>query len=337
MARRNSVNLSQRSRKSVFRKSMKRPAPHTLYAFEAAARLNSFSKAAIELQITQPAVSRAIAALEEQTGEQLFVRSGPTIRLTQKGEELSAILSKAFQSVDSLLGQWKAQGNQASVLLSISSSMAAHWLIPRMFDFRQKFPDVELRFAMMAGAVGDGPVTADLGLRRWGPERPPSAETLYLPEIIQPMASPEYLRRNGPLDSPSNRRSHTLISLSDHWCDWQTFSENSGVALPEQSTDLHFSDYSVALESAINGQGVVLGWLSVTSRLIRSGKLLAASKAFYASGATYNLVTNQNYLPSDLVQRVREWMKNEVRADLQKIKKSRPAFAFARKIALAAD
>ncbi len=314
----------------------KRPAPHTLYAFEAAARLNSFSKAANELQITQPAVSRAIAALETELGEQLFQRSGPTIRLTQKGSELSSVLSDAFHAVDGLLARWRAQRDRSSVLLSISSSMASHWLIPRLFEFRQIFPDVDLRFELIAGAVGDGPVLADLGLRRWEAGRTTSRETLYLPEIIQPMASPEYLRRTVSLDNPTSRRPHTLISLTDHWCDWETFSKRSGFALPKGCKHLHFSDYSVALESAINGQGVVLGWLSVTSRLIRSGKLLAASDTFLASGANYNLLTNDLYPPSDLVQKVRRWMQNEVRSDLLEIQKSKQSFTFAGKVALAA-
>lgn len=316
--------------------SVKRPAPHTLYAFEAAARLNSFSKAAHELQITQPAVSRAIAALEVEIGEQLFVRSGPTIRLTPKGAELSSILSNAFQSVDVLLARWRSQQNRGSVLLSISSSMASHWLIPRMFEFRQLFPDVELRFELIPGAIGDAPTTADLGLRRWDVDKTTSEESLYLPEIIQPMASPEYMRRTQSLDNATTRRQHTLIELSDHWCDWSTFAADSGLTLPDQHKKLHFSDYSVALESAINGQGVVLGWLSVTSRLIRSGKLLAASDAYLATGATYNLVTNEAYPPNDLVRKVRAWMQAEVRADMEEIRKHKPAFAFARKIALSA-
>lgn len=310
----------------VSRMSAKRPAPHTLYAFEAAARLSSFSKAASELQITQPAVSRAIAALEADVGEQLFLRSGPTIRLTPKGVELSAILSNAFQSVDVLLARWRAQQNSGSVLLSISSSMASHWLIPRLFDFRQLFPDVELRFEMVPGAIGDAPTTADLGLRRWDSGTATSEDTLYLPEIIQPMASPEYMRRTQSLDNPSRRRAHTLIELSDHWCDWSTFAASAGLTLPENHKKLHFSDYSVALESAINGQGVVLGWLSVTSRLIRSGKLLAASNAHLANGATYNLVTNEAYPPNDLVRNVRAWMQAEMRADLDEIRKQKPAF-----------
>jgi DNA-binding transcriptional LysR family regulator len=314
--------------------SAKRPASHTLYAFEAAARLNSFSKAARELDITQPAVSRAIATLEDEIGEQLFLRSGPSVRLTPKGAELSAILTNAFQSVDMLLGRWRAQQNKGSVLLSVSSSMASHWLIPRLFDFRQLFPDVELRFEMVPGAIGDQPTTADLGLRRWDATKATNEEMLYLPEIIQPMASPEYMRRNLSLDSPSAKRQHILIELSDHWCDWSTFAASSGLTLPENYKKLHFSDYSVALESAINGQGVVLGWLSVTSRLIRSGKLLAASDAYLANGATYNLVTNEAYPPSELVRKVRSWMQAEMRADVEEIRKQKPAFAFARKIAL---
>ncbi|MCW2309370.1 LysR family transcriptional regulator [Rhodobium gokarnense] len=313
----------------------KRPSPHTLNAFEAAARLGSFSKAAAELGVTQPAVSRAIAALEAEVGEQLFQRSGPNVQLTPKGAELSTLLSDAFTSLETLFARWRANRDRGSVLLSISSSMATHWLIPRLFDFRQLFPNVDLRFELIAGAIGSAPITADLGLRRVEPGQSAEPDSLYVPEIIQPIASPEYLRRMGPLGRTGARRPHTLITLSNHWCDWPKFAAESGLALPKEFNEMQFSDYSVALESAINGQGVVLGWLSVTSRLIRMRKLVGAADAAYSTGATYNLITNSAFPPSDLVRKVRAWMQKEVRAELEAIEKSERLFAAACNIALA--
>jgi len=315
----------------------KLPPAHVLYAFEAAARHGNFSRAARELDVTQPAISRAIASLEAAVGRALFVRSGPKVALTASGMALSSILAEAFDSLETLIASWERRGDgRDSVLLSISTSMAAHWLIPRLFEFNQAFPDVDLRFELLSGGVGTSAVTADLGLRRFPPGQARFDETFYLEEYIQPIASLDYINRIGTLDRPRSGRTHTLITLTDHWCDWETFARLAKIELPKTYQLLAFSDHAVALEAALNGQGITLGWLSVSSRLLAMRALHAASAAYINTGATYNLVSHRQNRLDPVVARVRSWMIAQIQPDLDKIRKSARLHAMAHAIALPA-
>lgn len=294
---------------------------NALSAFEAAARHQNFSHAARELGITQPAVSRAVALLEDQVGEKLFLRAGPRITLTAHGTELGIVMSDSLDAIKRLLASWKeARSGRVPVLLSISSSMAAHWLIPRLFEFRQAFPEVDLRFELIAGGVGQGPVRAELGLRRFPESEAPDPDSHYLDEIIQPVAALDYIKRMGTLDQPRPNRMHTLITLSDHWCDWETFARRSGLTLPQNHKKMVFSDYSVALQSVLNGQGIALSWLSVTSRLLRSRALLAVSDRGLNTGATFNFVIGDEARNNSVVRQARDWLCSEVKRDVAELR-----------------
>lgn len=304
------------------------PSSHSLFAFEAAARHRNFSRAAEELDISQPAVSRAVSLLETQVGEKLFVRSGPRIRLTEHGAQLGALMSDSFSGIEKLVSSWRdSKSNRVPILLSISSSMAAHWLIPRLFEFREAFPNVDLRFELIAGGIGHGPVQADLGLRRFPANLPADNAAYYLEEIIQPVAAFDYVNRMGTLDRPRSKRPHTLITLSDHWCDWETFARMAKITLPAGYKTMTFSDYSVAMQSAINGQGILLGWLSVTSRLLRNRSLLAASNAGIETGATYKLVSQAEPENGPIVEQVKNWMCGEIQKDIAEMRLRSPRHA----------
>lgn len=313
----------------------KLPPGHILYAFEAAARHGNFSRAATELGITQPAISRAIGNLESSIGRPLFIRSGPKVTLTASGIALSAILTDAFDSLETLISSWeRRRGRRESILLSISTSMAAHWLIPRLSEFNQAFPDVDLRFELLPGGVGSSAVTADLGLRRFPPGQAKFDETFYLEEYIQPITSFDYINRIGTLDKPKPGCKHTLITLSDHWCSWETFAKQAKIDLPKTYQLLAFSDHSVALESALNGQGITLGWLSVSSRLLAMRALHAASAAYINTGATYNFISSHQDMPNPIVARVRNWMIAQIQPDIERIRKNTRVHAMIHDVAL---
>ncbi|WID99933.1 LysR family transcriptional regulator (plasmid) [Bosea vestrisii] len=311
------------------------PPAHVLYAFEAAARHGNFSRAAKELNVSQPAISKAIGNFEAAISKQLFARSGPKVRLTASGVALSSILTEAFDSLETLISSWeRRKDHREAVLLSISSSMAAHWLIPRLPDFNRAFPDVDLRFELIQGGVGTSAVTADLGLRRFPAAQALLNETFYMEEYIQPIASFDYLSRVGTFDRPRTGKSHTLIALSDHWCDWETFARLARIDMPRNYQLMVFSDYAVALQAALNGQGIALGWLSVASRLLASRSLQAASSAYINTGATYNFLSpNENSL-SPVVASVRKWMIVQSEPDLDKIRKDARLHSMPHKIAL---
>ena len=283
------------------------PSPNALFAFEAAARLGSFSGAARELNITQPAVSHAVALLERSIGHKLFHRAGPRLELTEAGDRLSRATSRGFAGIEAVLAELDGldRGREV-VLLSISSGMATHWLMPRYDAFRRRFPDTQLQFQLIAGSVGGPLANCDLGLRVASGAESRRLGHRFAPELVLAVAAPGYLDRHGPLERATS--AHTLISLTDHWFDWPDYAVEGRIALPPRFERLAFSDYSVVLQAALRGQGLALAWTSVASRLIIDGLLRRAAGPVIRTDRAYHLVRSSQRAPRPIVEAVRDWL-----------------------------
>ncbi|MCL4186513.1 MAG: LysR family transcriptional regulator [Rhodobacteraceae bacterium] len=283
------------------------PSANALFAFEAAARLGGFSRAARELNITQPAVSHAIASLERTIGHRLFHRAGPRLELTEVGERLSRATTRAFVSIEGVLAELDGHDSRREVvMLSISSGMATHWLMPRYDAFRRRFPETQLQFQLIAGSVGGPLFNCDLGLRVASGEAGRQIGHRFAPERVLAVASPAYLRERGDLHRPDTV--HTLISLTDHWFDWPEFCAAGRIAMPTRHQRLAFSDYSVVIQAALNGQGLALAWTSVASRLLIDGLLQRAAGPVVCTDRSYHLVSSSQRPSRPVVEEVRAWL-----------------------------
>jgi len=289
-----------------------------IFAFEAAARLGSFTRAARELNITQPAVSHAIGALERHLGQRLFVRAGPKIELTECGQRLAHVTMRAFLSIEDVLSKLEEDQRREVVILSISSGMATHWLMPRYSLFKQSFPDVDLQFQLIPGRV-EGPLAGcDLGLRVTSGAESKRQSGWFAPERVIAVGAPEYLRQYGSLLAP--RQTHTLINLSNHWFGWSDFAHATGLHLPAVHERLTFSDYSVVLQVALGGQGLALAWTSVAAKLILEGLLVAASGKIVRTDRNYHFMLNPQRPDRQNVRDVCDWLVAEMRKDEDELK-----------------
>jgi LysR family transcriptional regulator, glycine cleavage system transcriptional activator len=294
------------------------PSASSIFAFEVAARLGSFSKAAVELNITQPAVSHAIASLERHIGQKLFLRAGPRLSLTESGEKLSRVTTRAFHTIEDALGEFAAlDGSREVVLMSVSSAMATHWLMPRYDAFRAAFPDTDLQFQLIPGSVGGPLHNCDLGLRVASGEDSRRLDGWFAPERVLVVAAPSYLREHGTLEAP--HRSHTLVSLTDHWFGWPEFAAAAHINPPPAGERLAFSDYSVVLQAAVGGQGLALAWTSVSSRLIVNGTLVRAAKPIVLTDRSYHFVASSQRPLRPVVKEVRAWLIAEMQRDEEEL------------------
>lgn len=290
------------------------PSATALFTFEAAARLMSFSRAAKELNITQPAVSHSVAALEDHLGEALFIRAGPKIELTESGERLSRVTSRAFLKIeDALIEFEKRDSTREVVMLSVSSGMATHWLMPRYNVFRESFPETDLQFQLLPGSVGGPLHNCDLGLRVASGKDSRRLGGHFAPERVIAVGAPGYLREHGSLEAP--RRKHTLISLPDHWFDWPDYASAAKVRLPQDVERLAFSDYSVVIQAALSGQGLALAWTSVASKLIIDGMLEKACDIVVLTDRSYHFVTSSQRPARPVVNSVRNWLIEQMQVD----------------------
>lgn len=294
------------------------PSASTLMAFEAAARLGSFSRAARELGITQPAVSHAVANLESFLGQKLFIRSGPRLALTENGEKLGRVTTRSFAAIEEVLEDMAGRdGSRDVVMLSISSGMATHWLMPRYDRFRTQFPHVDLQFQLIPGSVGGPLYDCDLGLRVAAGADAKTLEGLFAPERVLAICSPAYLETHGTFEDP--KRPHTLISLPEHHFGWPEFAHEANRRIEPDSERLSFSDYSVCVQAALSGQGLVLGWTSVISGLILDNLLVPASDTIVLTNRSYHLVSSSQRTLRPVVREVRDWLIAEMQEDERRL------------------
>lgn len=265
-----------------------------LEAFEAAARHLSFTRAADELALTQSAVSRQIAALEESLGVPLFQRLHRALRLTESGELLARTVGGVLTQLHGATEQLRQAERQKTVVVTTTPGFAGLWLIPRLSSFTARHPGVDVRISASYTLVKLEREGVDVAIRYCtGASAGPHAAELF-GETMTPVCSPVLRRVSGkPLKKPEDLRHHTLLySDSSHDAplyDWALWMRAMQLDL-KPAASLHFSDYDQMMNAAVRGQGVALGRLPLTDQLIRERKLVTPFRQSVASAMGYHLL-----------------------------------------------
>ncbi|MDA0661314.1 MAG: LysR substrate-binding domain-containing protein [Proteobacteria bacterium] len=253
-------------------------------AFESAARLLSFTRAAQDLGVTQGAVSRQVATLESHLGQKLFQRVGRSIELTYAGQHYAADIREALARIESASARLMRRPEDA-VLTVGATTVASRWLIGRLADFQRahRALSVHLRVLETAAALhGSGIDIAVLG------EDADSA-SLESREIgredLIPVCSPDH-----PVpDTPAALARTTLLHLASHSDAWPRWFAVAGLQGADSLTGPVFEDAAMAVEAAIQGQGVAIVPVLAVGQAIESGRLTAPFDLRVPSGRRYYL------------------------------------------------
>jgi DNA-binding transcriptional LysR family regulator len=296
----------------------KLPSAHALFVFEAAARCGNFTRAAQDLYVSQPAVSRMLTKLEEHLGVRLFERLNSGMALTEYGKILYDGVTDGLGRIDRAVEEIESKKTGSeTVTLSVSTAFATHWLMPRMHQLTKAFPHVELRFqlipAMLNGPLGD----VDVGIRYFRDDQLGAGVRVVAPEILVPICSRSYECRN---DSPPDVTTHgdTLIDLDGNEREWHKQFLARRKWSEEGCSTLSFSDYSVVVQAAISGQGVALGWLASVTYWLANGVLIPAEKISATTERFFCLVSRQDTLRPVLSEIV-DWLEREMMSDMKQI------------------
>src|SRR5258708_4112267 len=264
---------------------------NALFVFAAAARSGSFTAAAAELNVTQPAVSRMLGRFEQYLGVRLFERSAGGAVLAEDGELLFRRVVDGFRSIESgLLEIERRRRGTETVTLSVSSAFTTHWLMPRIDKLQRQFPTVDLRFQLISGSLR-GPVeNVDLGMRFRDRDDPDTGGALVMKEVMMPICSP------GHRDADPGE-GNTVIRLADTPEDW--VAQYPGVLTRRSGPTkaLSFSDYAVVVQAALLGQGVTLGWITVVAHWLLTGALVPASERIVRTRRICEFVSPRNRTP----------------------------------------
>ena len=290
-----------------------------LWTFAVAARHLSFAKAANELEVTPAAVSSQIRAFEDRLGTRLFFRTSRTMRLTRAGEELLSSTSAALRSIDEALRRAAKATHRETFSVSSSSSFAARWLVPRLSGFRRQFPDIDMRIDISDTLADFGREEIDVAIRfgkgAWSGLR---SDRLF-DEDVFPICSPVLLEGPVPLHEPNDLEHFTLIHLDWHaqddmWPDWRMWLLAAKADRPDPTRGLHFSQTMMALQAAVDGQGVALGNTSLVGDDLAAGRLVRPFDLSLkiAPDFAYYLVAPRNRADRPMIKAFREWILAEI-------------------------
>jgi LysR family transcriptional regulator, glycine cleavage system transcriptional activator len=252
-----------------------RPLPplNALKAFEAAARLGSFSQAAAELHVTHGAISRHVQLLEEWLGTPMFRRFNRRIALTEAGRSYLAEIGAAFDRIALATAQHLERGRGRLLRVNATTTLTLRWLIPRLSAFQRRNPAIEVRLTTSSEALASLAEPFDIAIRRSAEDVPGYRSPWVLPEHRIPVCSPALIARL-PLRQPQDLRRHTLLisaSRPEAWAQWLEASGLAGLA-PRQSLVLEHN-YQ-ALQGALDGLGVAMGSSALIADDVASGRLV---------------------------------------------------------------
>jgi DNA-binding transcriptional LysR family regulator len=302
------------------------PSLNTLVAFEAVMRCGTFARAARELGVTSPAVSRTIGRLEGHLGLPLFERTPAGAVPTANGTELFSGISRSFGEIEGTIVRLKQRSQPRSrpIVMSVSSAFATHWFMPRLSRFQAAFPGESIQFRLIGGPLRGPAGDADIAMRF--DHRPDAQDRVIrlMPELVLPVAASwrDVLPCEG--QSPETDKP-PLLTLEQSYPDWSSLLAGTEAGAPHK--ELRFSDYSLVIQAALVGQGIAIGWLNVVADLLVRGDLVPAGAGVTATGRHCDLVMRRQTSPAS-THAVCEWIIAELRDDLAKLAKTYPDLAF---------
>src|SRR4249920_1643259 len=254
-------------------------------AFEAAARAESFAKAAGELNVTPAAVSRMVQLLEERTGVPLFERKANRLTPTAAGRAYQGGLTPIFDQLANLAAQVTALAGSRVLTIGVGPTFATRWLIPRLADFQKQEPEVEVRFAT-GGATVPYNDEWTCGIRLGSGDWPGFAAERLFAADLRPVCSPSTAKR---LRTPEDLRNVTLLRVAhaaDEWPRWF-----DAVALPKvRARGPEFEFYGQALQAAADGVGVAMGISPYVDDDLNAGRLIAPFAQSVSKGEHWYLI-----------------------------------------------
>ncbi|WP_448695966.1 transcriptional regulator GcvA [Pseudomonas moraviensis] len=283
------------------------PSLNGLRAFEAAARHMSFTLAATELNVTQTAISHQIRRLEAELGVALFLRLKDGLALSEEGQAYLPGVRSAFQALRHSTQQLFESRGSSVLTVSTLVSVASKWLLPRLPAFQQAFPDIDVRISATTDLVDfrRGGIDAAIRYGR-GDWKGLRADFLMADEIF-PVCSPTMAKA---LNTPANLANHTLVQVSgltaDDWRAWL-----SAAGQPAQLADgakLTFDLAMMAVQAAIDGQGVCIGRSTYVNDDLRAGRLVAPFELRLQDDLGFYLVTPHETADSTKISAFRQWL-----------------------------
>lgn len=281
------------------------PPLNSLRAFESAARLLSFTKAADELSVTQSAVSHQVKALEDWAGIPLFRRDGRQVALTEAAAKFLPAVTTAFDQL-ALAGR-KLQAvdpGQGWLTVAVMPSFAAKWLVPRLGDFREKHPNIDVWLATFEPQTGALGPDVDVAIRYGKGDWPGLTSVKVLGEELFPVCAPKLAAQ---LKEPADLARVTLLH-DEMREDWGMWLRAAGVGTVDATRGPGFDDSGLLIQAAIEGLGVALGRSVLVKGDLEAHRLIRPFAHALPAESAFYLVYTPEAADAQKIKAFREWL-----------------------------
>ena len=294
---------------------MKRNLPplNALRAFEASARLGSMQRAAHELSVTPSAISQQVQNLEQWIGFPLLQRRARQVQANAEGRAYLAAVSAAFDQIAAATEELSAGRVPRSICITCTPGFAVQWLVPRLQQFQDRHPDIDVRIDASTRMLDLKIEQVDLAVRHGNGRYPGLVSEKLLDDDLVPVASPRLLAGKGRVRKPADLMQHRLLHIETR-DDWRLWFAGQGIEIDWKRGPL-LVDTAIGVQAAVAGKGVALVRRSLIGDELAAERLVAPLPQGLSKGMAYHLV----YLPENMAQPAvrafRAWLLDAVGRD----------------------
>lgn len=269
--------------------------------------------AAEELFVTPSAISHQIKTLEDFLGTTLFRREKRRVMLTLTGEKYLTAVEHALDEIDIATRRLLAAPNASVVNLSVVPAFLTRWLVPRIRQFQELHPQVELRLSASTGLIdfshSDTDMAIYFGLGDWS-----GVDSKYLRGVnLVVVCSPKLLEGDHPLKTPDDLRHHTLLDVTHRQDEWELLLEKAGMIPSDIERSLTFSSTSLAISAAMEGVGVALADRALIENEIEFGRLVIPFEVRIETNKAFYLVYEHGRQLTRAMQAFHDWILAEMK------------------------
>ena len=294
------------------------PSLASLRAFEAVARHLSFRRAADELFVTHAAISHQIKSLESELSVKLFERNSRSVKLTDEGKQYYPVIRDSLDAIARGTENLKREKSYKELIVQSYSSFINAWLLPRLTHFQSQNPMIHVRIKTSFEDADFDRQHFDVGIFN-GPFADDQLYTLELFSIdMFPVCSPASISANSPLDQPADLEHHLLLqipSIKNEPDDWALWLSAAGVDIEKVHFGPVFDNYPLALQAALEGQGLVMARRPFAAADLANGRLIQPFNLSVDEPASWIQVTKRKPEPDSAVYLFTEWLQQEIGSD----------------------
>ena len=271
------------------------PTLNSIKTFEAAARHLSFARAARQLGVQPPAVSRQVGELEQALGVLLFVRSKPRLALTSQGQDLYRSVSLGLGEIREACDRVRRSDSETRLRVVTSIGITSCWLLTRLIDFYQRFPDIDLELTTRDSTTNLDPGDADIAIVFGDSDFPGAEHKIMFRDTMIPVCAP------GLLPDAKIFSARDLVSQ-------RFLLASAGLEAPPPGRGMGFNSYVVYLQAAVSGAGIAIGWRHLLEDYLADGSLCRAADLSLETGQGYFCCLTDQGIDKPAARRFMNWV-----------------------------